>query len=306
MFVFLSQRETDFLSVPPPHIGHLKVVDIDVGSQCLRVAADHQRGRKWPRLSRVILHATDPDSRLFHHLSADRFLHRFALVHKACQSRVHPHRTETPGGLSEKASIAIGYNGYDDRISTRKMFCFASRALTHQASPTHRGRLAASGAEAVRCVPSEVRTGLGDDTRFFTGDEHSRFARVADFQTELRSLRIRNIVRSLPRTAVKAPRNQRVAVGIDTKQRGVFRLNVNDPLCRFIAKPTQLGRTVVNDRNQRIEPGENENSGAGRSHEVIDFRFVAPERVASVDGVAGECVRRFSSVQDRYTVEDSW
>ena len=136
------------------------------------------------------------------------------------------------------------------------MFCFAGCALTHQAAPTHRSRLATSRAVAVRRVPAKVGARLGDDTRFFTGDEHSRFARVADFQTELRSLRIRNIVRSLPRTAVKAPRNQRVAVGIDTKQRGVFRLNVNDPLCSFIAKPTQLGRTVVNDRNQRIEPGE--------------------------------------------------
>src|SRR5262249_28808717 len=99
-----QEHQRHLLAVEPAGAGKLAVVDHDVMGDRLGVAADHQRGREWPRLRSEVSDAPTHDARLFAGLAANRILDRLAWLDEAGEAR--PHARCEPVRTAEHAALA--------------------------------------------------------------------------------------------------------------------------------------------------------------------------------------------------------
>src|SRR5579864_5942481 len=135
----------------PANLGELLVVRLDVAALGLRETSNHQRRRKWPRLSRVVSHLAYFHGGLLHQLPPHRFLDRLARLHEPRQRREH--RARKPLVAPHETRVAMRRQHDDDRIDAWKMFGVAFAAQTPVSRIHNPGRRAAVRAEAVSLMP---------------------------------------------------------------------------------------------------------------------------------------------------------
>src|SRR5574338_476233 len=79
---------SDLLAGEPARVVKLGEVDGQLVAECSRVAAEHERRRKWPWLARDIGDLRHRDSRFLVELASDRSLDRFAGLEEAGEGRI--------------------------------------------------------------------------------------------------------------------------------------------------------------------------------------------------------------------------
>ena len=90
--------------------------------------------------------------------------------------------------------------------------------LTDDPASARRGARAATGAELMSGVPTEVRSSLREYARLFNGEHHRRLAGIADLQPGISNFPFREIWRDY----LGVPGDQRIAVIIQTEERALF------------------------------------------------------------------------------------
>src|SRR5450755_1640244 len=153
--VLAHQHGRDLRLGKPPGVLEFLAVHHNFAGQGLGVAADHQRGRKRPRLRVEILHPATGDAGFLARFPPHRVLDRFARLDEAGQAR--PHGRHKTRAAAEQAALAVACQHDSHRIGAREMFGLALRAIALPAGLHGLRRRAAIGAEAVAQMPVQHR-----------------------------------------------------------------------------------------------------------------------------------------------------
>src|SRR5208282_135719 len=168
----------------PARVLELVAIDVELGRDGLGMEAEHDRGRKRPRLGGVVAHVRNADAGLLEHLARDRVLQALARLDEAGKGRVHAGR---PDALAaQEAALAPAHQHDHRRIGAGEMLGLALWvcADAHVAGRGTQRRSAAHAAEAVVAMAVENASGIGEERALAVLEQWTMAAQVSELAAE--------------------------------------------------------------------------------------------------------------------------